>query len=380
VRTRLSVGCAAIGLVLLLEGSEADPAGPVLEPKLPAALFHPAESTRREAEELAERWAPSFAQDTDRGHPERDRPLPIDFDSDWDATNNWRHLTPEHASAEPAVYASAILTGTHAYLTYMLFYPRDWAWPGCVSYVCHDNDLELALLIVTRNRRPGDSELVVVETKAHQRYVARRGSEVLRTANGAPWIAIESQGHGMQPIAVGRVPPADAAILTPASAETPRAVRYDLLPLHSTLWKRRAPSAAGARLWIEGESGFLAYAGERQGRLGFWLGASMAGQEYSGGVRPPWALKAPAGARGDWFLDPALVAFDRHGGWLGPRSAASRDYVFNPYLADLAAECAGQRCPAGPVASSEAPALPPVAGALLLALGLLSLRSRSANA
>lgn len=350
---------------------------------LPAAGREPREESaeRIEADALLARFAPSFAQEISVGAPERDRPLAIDFDADWDATNNWAHLTPELSDAPVTVYGSAILTPTHAFLTYTLFYPRDWFSPVCVPYICHDNDLEVALLVVTRSRGSMPGEILFLETKAHHDYVTARGAELLLDDDGRPWLSVESQGHGMHPIRVGEPLEAGALRLVPAGEGGGErelgegTEQYDLASLHETLWARRAPSAANGALWISGESGFLTYSGARQGRRGGWLGISMAGKEFAGGVRPPWGLKAPAGERGDWFLDPAYVASVRHEAWLAP-ATLSLDYVFNPFLDDLAAECLGQACPATPPAPSLRSAGGGLAGGALLAMGLWSLNTR----
>ena len=346
-----------------------------------------AEAPSSEAEALIERWAPAFLQQVSDAHPERDRPLRVDFDGDWDATNNWEHLTPQMAGAKPVVYASAILSESHAYLTYTLFYPRDWAWPICVSYVCHDNDLEVALVIVKRGARPEESELCMLETKAHRRYVAERASDIERDSAGRPWIEIESEGHGMLPMARGHAPEPGSLRFVYRSPQAPvaasevgRTEAYEIVSLAQTLWKNRAPDATRGRLWSEGESGFLGYAGARQGRLGFLLGASMATNAYAGGVRPPWGLRATAGARGDWFLDPAFVALARHGDWLGGTKAVSLEYVYNPYLKDLVGECEGARCPNATAPASTSSRSQRAAGGLLLLLGLVSLRFRKSGA
>lgn len=349
---------------------------------LPAGAHEPREASTEslEADALLARFAPSFAQEISPGAPERDRPLAIDFDADWDATNNWAHLTPELSEATATVYGSAILTPTHAFLTYTLFYPRDWFSPVCVPYICHDNDLEVALLVVTRPRGADAGEILFLETKAHHDYVTARGSELLLDEDGRPWLSVESQGHGMHPIRVGDPLSAGALRLVPAGEgrvgreRGERTERYDLASLHETLWARRAPSAANGALWISGEDGFLTYSGARQGRRGGSLGISMAGKEYAGGVRPPWGLKAPAGERGDWFLDPAYVAAVRHETWLP--ATLSLDYVFNPFLDDLAAECLGQGCPATPRPPSLRSAGGGLAGGALLGMGLWSLNIR----
>jgi hypothetical protein len=377
-----------LGSALLAYSSSSGEAAPYVGRALAAAPAPalPVRTSERlqqsaEADALLERWAPSFAQELSADSPERDRPLAIDFDGDWDATNNWAHLTPALSDAPPTVYGSAILTPTHAFLTYTLFYPHDWFSPVCVPYICHDNDLEVALLVVTRSRGSNAGEILFLETKAHNDYVTARGPELLLNGSGRPWIKVESQGHGMHPVRIGERAVKGALRLVPFRSEPAedehgeRTERYDLASLHETLWAHRAPGAANGALWISGESGFLAYDGARHGRRGAWLGISMAGEEYAGGVRPPWGLKAPAGARGDWFLDPAYVALMRHEAWLAPE-ALSLDYVFNPFLDDLAEECRAQDCPATQPAPFLRSAGGGLAGGALLAMGLVSLNTR----
>jgi hypothetical protein len=323
-----------------------------------------------EGTELARRFAPVFVQDTSTEHPERDRPLRVDFDGDWDAENNWAHLGPEHGRRDAAVYTSSVLTETHAYLTYTLFYPRDWIPVACVPYVCHDNDLESLLVVVERGGRAKAPALVLAESKFHARYAAVRAAELLRGAAGQPLVSVESGGHGMLPVRSGE-PLGDHPVRyaeRSAAAGVTDAEPYDLLPLRDSLWARRAPSVAEANLWTPGEGGFLSYAGARLGLLGRPLGAAMANSEFAGGVRPPWAIGAE-GPRGDWFFDPAFVAVGRHPGWFG--GVASTTYVLNPYVDDLARECVGPACSRART-ESEASALSP--GGLLTGLGLLLLR------
>jgi hypothetical protein len=327
---------------------------------------------------LLERWSPNFAQEISGEHVERDRPLRIDFDGDWDATNNWSDLSQAVEQASPVVYGAAVLTRTHAYLTYTLFYPRDWLEPLCVSYLCHDNDLEVALVVVRRAPEPEQDALAYVETKAHFDYVALRASELAADAAGRPWIRIESQGHGMYALRSGAA--AEATALRFVAHSSPEAARegvepYELESLQSTLWARRDPRASHGTLWISGETGFLAYAGSRMGRRGSPLGVSMSGKEYAGGVRPPWGLAARAGERGDWFLDPAYVAAQQHADWLA-QDSPSLDYTFNPYLDDLTRECVSTGCPPTPPPPSRTGAGMGVAGGLALASGLASLRAR----
>ena len=295
----------------------------------------------RVAERLSWRWAPVYVQHVDDDDDGADRPTRIDFDGNWDATDNWRNQRERRSALPPAAYGAAILTATHAYLTYTLYYPRDWA-SLCISFVCHDNDLETVQLVVERD--DGDGRLVEVRAKAHHAISNTYGGAIARGEDDRPILSVESKGHGIAacrtndpdcaaragrivyaPGRVASVPPTDA------SGQT---IRYELLSLHDTLWARR--DRRREDLWADGETGPLFYVGRHQGRLGRAMGASMASSRYLGGVRPPWALKGGFGRRGDWFLDPAATE----------RTGAR--YVYNPFLDDLAAECRGSRCAPAP--------------------------------
>lgn len=331
-----------------------------------------------EAKALELRFAPAYAQKVSSAHPERDLPLPINFDGDWDATNNWRHLTPSERSRTPAVYGAAVLTKTHAYLTYTLFYPRDWTTPFCVQLICHDNDLESVLLVAERpSVAHPDGKLVLVETKAHNSYPSMLAKDLAFDAAGHPLLRVQSEGHGTYPVPasghldetsrVRFVPPGDHA------AAGLRSRGYTLLSLHDTLWAHRAANAEDGRLWSAGDTGFLGYRGAREGRRGGVLGDWMAQSEYHGGVRPPWGLQADPGTRGDWFFDPAFVEVARH-----PKAlkGASTDYVYNPYLDELTAECRGKACPAAPPAPHGLSWWWGSLGVAFLGIGLVSSRFR----
>jgi hypothetical protein len=346
----------------------------------------------REAADLLERWAPTLVQHVARRDRGRDRPTRVDFDDDWDATNNWANQRRLKHQLPPAVYGAAVLTETHAYLTYTLYYPRDWTRPLCLPYICHDNDLESLLLIIDRmgDSRTGDSgragdslgELVLVETKAHMNYAALRGDEVARDARGRPLIRIEAQGHGpwacrpdehaCRPgngrlVYVRGAPPS-----SPPRQADGREVHYELLSLRETLWARRHLHEESLSLWTAGETGPMHYAGARCGRMGHTMGASMAWSRYPGGVRPPWALRGQHGARGDWFLDPAAARVPSTPE-LAARGPGALRYVHHPFLNDLARECVGARCahpepPPEPSRASSWAGMGVIAGLMMLAL------------
>lgn len=316
---------------------------PVLEHVVEKAA---AQTSAQRAERLQQRWAPVYVQHVHEGDHGADRPTRIDFDGNWDATDNWNHQAELGTNLPPAAYGAAILTRTHAYLTYTLYYPRDWSWL-CISLVCHDNDLETVQLIVKRDA--ADGQLVGVRTKAHHSMADVPAAKIARSADGRPMLKVESQGHGISVCKRGdagcAARPGRLVYVPGATPSRPpgralgQQVTYELLSLHDTLWAHRG---LDARLWTSGETGPLFYAGRRQGRRGHVMGAAMASSQYEGGVRPPWALKGPTGRRGDWFLDPAS---DR-------QHTASYDY--NPYLDDLSRECKAARCRPAPPEPSRA--------------------------
>ncbi len=300
----------------------------------------------------------------------------MDFDGDWDATNNWRDLAPALRSHTPAVYAAAILTKTHAYLTYTLFYPRDWISPLCVQLVCHDNDLESVLLVAERpSAAHPDGKLVLVETKAHNSYPSLDARDLAFDAGGHPLLRVESEGHGIYPVRSGQqLDNTSRERLVPSSDQARGTQHYALLQIHDTLWAHRQADAAGGRLWSAGETGFLGYRGARFGRRGGVLGDWTAQSEYHGGVRPPWGLEAAPGKRGDWFIDPAFVEIARHSAALNADGRASEDYVFNPFLDDLTATCSGAACPHAPPPPLREFWLWGSLGAVFVGVGLVSSR------
>jgi len=304
-----------------------------IAPAVPAETAETAEA-RQVAERLLTRWAPVYVQHVADGDHGADRPTRIDFDGDWDATNNWDHQEEHGTALPPAAYGAAILTESHAYLTYTLYYPRDWSRLACLPLVCHDNDLETITVVVERDG--GDGRLAEIRTKAHHSISETTGAQVARAADDRPLLWVEPEGHGISVCTAGdpACTPQDgrlvyvpgAAPSAPPDEARGQQVTYELLSLRETLWARR--HVQNDRLWTRGERGPLYYAGRMAGRIGDQMGAAMASSRFMGGVTPPWALAGRGGARGDWFLDPA----------------GTSDYVYNPFLDDLRAECTGPLC------------------------------------
>ena len=165
--------------------------------------------------ELASYWAPVHYQDTDSTDYDADYLTAVDYDGDWQASNNWEHQDDQPGRLAGAAYYSVVETATHWFLTYAFYHPRDWCdVPLCeLVNAHHENDMEGALLTV---RKDGSAygRLEAMVTVAHRdfySYVPPGGSYqagqesvdgtiVLRTWDGNPGRPTtfqEAKGHGL---------------------------------------------------------------------------------------------------------------------------------------------------------------------------------------
>lgn len=312
---------------------------------LATTLVSPAWS--HDARALAVRYAPALRHETRTSGANRtqDVPVPFDFDGDWDMRNNWAHQ-PSHApSARPTVYFSAITTAARAYLTYFLFYPRDWS-SICLPLVCHENDLEQFTLVVENDGSEFGRPLLA-DVKFHRGTkaypVAGAGAKprdetrarLSLDERGRPLLRVEWGGHGILSCDTDGDGRLDAACSAPGIVEYPPE-RYEFRSLQETLWPHRS---AAHGLW---EPDRLRYAGLRLGRLGAPLGISFAGSGLGGGARAPWGVR-PAGRlhAGDRFFDPALAINER---WRLATGPDTTRYLEHPWLDALTLECAGKAC------------------------------------
>lgn len=162
--------------------------------------------------ELAARWAPVHYQDTDDTDYDADYLSPIDFDGDWNTLNNWESQDDSVARLTGAVYYSVVTTGTHWFLIYGYYHPRDWCdtlW--CSSTDSHENDMEGVVLTVRRDGSTyGRFEAMVSVAHSHfysftpsgSPYTSGResidGTVLMQSYNGfaRPTTWQESKGHG----------------------------------------------------------------------------------------------------------------------------------------------------------------------------------------
>jgi hypothetical protein len=132
----------------------------------------------------------------------------VDFDSDWDARNDW-----ENAARFPlpgAGYYAVVETVTHWFVVYMFFHPRFWA--DSLFDTEHENDSEGVLFVVARDgSRFGRlaAAVTVVHSDffsfvpADSRWSAGDESvdgvlELEPPAGGRPVTTQEAQGHALR--------------------------------------------------------------------------------------------------------------------------------------------------------------------------------------
>ena len=212
---------------------------------------------------LAARWAPIHYQDTDSSDYDADYLSTVDYDGDWNTLNNWEDQDDDVARLTGAVYYSVVETGTHWFITYGFYHPRDWtdAWdPFGLTY--HENDMEGVLLTVRRDGTPyGRLEAVVTVahsdfysfTPAGSPYTNGRetidGPVLTQTFDGVahPTTRQEAKGHGAKCWDGNGFPGGDGVVYYPTgTGEVPaggndRSVGYRLVDVFAPggLWARR---------------------------------------------------------------------------------------------------------------------------------------------
>ena len=233
------------------------------------------------------------------------------------------------------VYYSLIETRTHFFLFYSLFHPRDYE-PLCLPLLCHENDMESLELVVLKDGSPF-GRLQAMETLAHSHiYLYWADPEVrggrlrprgpVLLSDGHPVVYVETYGHGIhgEPL---RFKHGEIIYSPGEEAQRPASlndqVHYKLVPIYSTLWARR--DLTGDGLLFDSPFDYR----------GITLPGAFNGDDYGADrANPPWGYGQETGdsvVRGDWFLDPAR-ALAYHAHFPDPYS---REYTFNPYLADL---------------------------------------------
>ncbi len=249
--------------------------------------------------------------------PKADGVTRFDFDGDFKANNNWENLDkfPLILSA----YFEVFSTKTHYFISYSFFHPRDYS-RFCVPVICHENDMEGALVTIERETK----KVIAIEGLAHNLIKTKRIDQDREIK-----LYIEASGHGVFPFE-NQHDPAAFYILKPSKKgevfefKNAKSFLYELRPL-AELWNLRDDMGKGKVFLDRFDHKGLRY------QLND-IPKSFAGEFYAKGLaNPPWAwidVSEKPPLRGHWFFDPALWVYKR----LGYPDNFSLEYERHPYL------------------------------------------------
>lgn len=309
---------------------------------------------------LVEHYAPFIAQET-WFNSKADSIARFDYDGDFRGDNNWENL--DKGSSQAYVYYAVMETGTHWFLHYNFFHPRDYS-DTCLVGSCHENDNE-GLILAVRKDGARFGKLEVMETLAHNllfSYISdlrieeraqEINGEIAYNAGSHPIVFIEAGGHGVASATDRKLSKYDHVVMQwlpgttgitysyKGQAEYPGHVGadnvgYALLPIYEHWWLR-AISSAGQTDRIFADYFPYAPVGNRPSTTAHTIAGAFLGVEKSPNkAKPFWGwhddrtLKAGILARGQWALDPAY-SFTRNLRF-PDELPVSLDYTFNPYL------------------------------------------------
>jgi hypothetical protein len=256
-------------------------------------------------------------------YPKADVFTHFDFDGDTDADNNWDNL--ERFPTPPAVYYDVIESKSHYFITYALFYPRDYQ-QICLPFACHENDFEGMRLTVKKSMIWPMGSVVLLETLAHGGSAAdphpQMGRKLGRFFDPHVKVVLEKEGHGVH--SLNERQPDSEYIEYRFDAKKRGVASYELLSM-SYFWEHRKEQGPH-RMFTETKFDSI---GARYRVDG--LPKAFGGTKWTReGANPNWSWEAQGAgvARGEWFFDPAVSVCHV---WTCD-AGFSKDYVFNPYL------------------------------------------------
>lgn len=300
-----------------------------------------------EARKIALRWAPIHHQDVDISDANNgkdslkgraDYITAINFDGDWDTSNNWANIANTKFKPNAVVYYSVVGSTTHWYILYMMYHPRDWAdWPDKAMRDAdsHSNDAEGVLLVVRRpsaDNPNGDGTLEGAVTVFHSRFCTYlpQGSPLRagqRPVDGKlkttkldgiqrPVTAQQCRGHGLQAEGTTKII-GDGIVYHPSldKSEAPtsvssKGVKYKLIDVFEAdgLWDHRNDPKT-----FDKTGSFRGTKGEK------------------GSANPPWKWNDASDglAPGAIAFDPARLA--RYYFAFPQQESDDTEYEFNPY-------------------------------------------------
>jgi hypothetical protein len=299
--------------------------------------------------ELALRWAPIHYQDVDAtgSHAlggRSDYLTKVDFDGDLDGRNNWDRAGQAGASFAAHAYYSVLETGTHWYITYLFFHPRDWTDHPFFETE-HENDGEGVLFAIERDGSTYGvlrSAVSVAHTNFYSYTPAgstwsggRENIDGTLQLQASPHdsflhpvTAQEAKGHGLKAYPQYNIN-GDGVVYYPSTvAETPsdgndRDVRYQLVDVFASggLWAQRANANLFANLGT--------FAGDDTGDCGvgtFDCSINSANAPWG------WDDADDLPGRGEIATDPAKLSAE----YFTIPGSPARTYSYNPYTSAAA--------------------------------------------
>jgi hypothetical protein len=292
---------------------------------------------------LALHWAPIHYQDVDQTGSHAlggaaDYIARYDFDGNLVGNDNWDHAGSSSYPLAAHAYYSVVETGTHWFIIYMFFHPRDWS----DSFVDaeHENDSEGVLITVARDGSTyGDIKSAI--TVAHRDFFSylpaggdweAGGQDVDGTLSMGGWsgslhpvTAQEAKGHGLKARpyvdingdGVSYYPTLNVAEV-PAGPND-RGVRYKLIDIFTPLglWGQR------------GTTSLFSSRGTFSGNSSGGCGAGPTACDTNAANAPwGWDDHDDVPHRGAMAIDPAGLVTE----YFTIPEDVSFDYTFNPYF------------------------------------------------
>ncbi len=303
---------------------------------------------QREDLELAARYAPEFLVGLS-DDPRRDLPTRLDFDGDWDTSDNLAAAEDRSYRAPAYVYYGVAETETHHYLTYSLYFPYRQTADSRAS---SSNDVQTVLVVLEKGDRNDDAGRValveVLSEEGVRRYLPGAsllggfGSFALDGERVQLWV--DPEGHRVEAYTgeSGQQTRARRGVLRyqyAGRAEEPANVRgdrigFDLLPLFE-LWDRARtqPGSTFGEVYNFGAVEIeVADSRGRRGRRSVEVrnvGTALSGeQRFSRAGVLPWGYRGTSSSNGAWFFDPASRVKEQFD--LG--DAFSTTYLHHPFL------------------------------------------------
>ena len=281
--------------------------------------------------DLAYRWAPVHIQDTDSTDYDADFLTAVDFDGDWNASNNWENQATDVNRLKGTAYYSIVETSTHWFILYAFYHPRDWTDFPFFGLDEHENDME-GLVSVVRKDGTEYGKLEAMVTTFHKDFYSFKPADSAYT-NGEetidgtvrfqnyggfdrPVTFQEAKAHGIKAWDGTSYANTDVVYYYPSkdTAEVPeggndRDVKYKLVNIF-------APNG----LWDH-----------RNDPLTFSSWGSFNGNNGTGGANAPWGWGDQNDSSlltgGEMATDPAeLISI-----YFGNRGSFSTVYTRNPY-------------------------------------------------